>query len=1449
MDPLSLTFETGAPAPPPSTCTTMECANAYCAKYAGKNSYCDPSKNGTCHGANPLKCGSVVWTCADECVGPSFGAVGPNAYATQAGCTKACGLGPPPATPPGEPINPADCGKVCGQPSYCNNGTCHGALCGGLKCGWYECDANCCVIKSEGNMPATGAWKTLKECQAAGCKNDPATCGGTSGGGTVYDPGCVKACGTGSYCVKTSGTCHGCTTACGKFDCVKDQGCVFSNDPNTAQFDSLAACKAACKYGPPGTIPLPALAEPTPAPLDIAKIKELYPPAKAKAYTAARQSKPPLKAGRAARLTLWHEGVNKSIQANPAACKTYFHDMVAWSVQKQFDRVFMLIQDPGAKDKYGNTTFAYSQVDFVVNNYLKVFNDLGADPGVEIGLLLVVDPKDPWTYAPGLPGGIAGNNPGYTNTIPNTPDGGVYRMPYRYCGDNKTNMCYTAPKAPPNPKVTGTCPAFQPKSGLGQGSANFNATEPNNACGVIGGICTSPNAPCCIQFNVGAPNNLEQAFKFVGEVNAAAAKAGLGRKVTTIAFDGEDLGEYGTDPFGMAQAWQAALKYAPDVLEIGTAKQGSLTPSALGSNASYPEFYWINELKICPPATDNTSTKVPSNKPAVPKVNPACATPYCATCDPATTCSACAAPYEYVASEKACLVCHSGCGNCTDPSVATSPCNMCKNEFTMNYDTCIKSGFSPSECQNCQNCRQKIYQQFRNDPAGFLAAFDPFLRGQGIEHMCLPPNHGVCPLLSIERAHAIAGYNDCVQKRTNTDNGLPGVGFCGTFDGFGSWDWDKFEALINLMATTYGIKDFGVYEWQFVPPQWREIAPTSFTCGPADDPGYCGSGYCDTSSGKCVCPAGYSGDTCNIAPNGVTKKCPAPCGAHAYCDDGTGTCKCLPGFKMEGGKCVAGSGPTPPATCDPPCGANAACVDGACVCNPNYTLVGDTCVANGTVGPITCPPGYTYNAAHKMCMVNGTFVPPTPPPPPTCSPACGANATCIDGKCVCKPNHVPVGALGDAGRSLGVGTDFTCVPVLEPSKTCPGGQVIVNGVCVTAGTLTPNVPCPPGFSRVGSFCVEDATLACPPGYVSQGGECYPVLSPGVTCPPNNVIVDGRCVACPAGYVMEGGKCVCPPGYTDINGTCVETGTLVCPPGYTNVGGTCAESAKLVCPPGYTNVGGTCAEAGTLVCPAGYTNINGTCVESAKLVCPPGYTDMNGTCVEQTTLVCPPGYTSIGGKCLPVLTPNATCPPSFVLKSGACVCPPGTEQVKTAGGTNGATTCVATGTVCASGQTLLDGVCVTRGTLTCPTGYVSRRGECYPILTPTATCPPGTVLTAAPTLPSTSELGVTEGLRCVPILHPNTTCSPPSVFDGDKCVCPSGTTLVGGTCFANGTLSPNAVAPTHPSTSSSDVAKRRTIIIGSSVGAAVVIGLVITAVVMALKSHAATASTTRVPPSQ
>ena len=45
---------------------------------------------------------------------------------------------------------------------------------------------------------------------------------------------------------------------------------------------------------------------------------------------------------------------------------------------------------------------------------------------------------------------------------------------------------------------------------------------------------------------------------------------------------------------------------------------------------------------------------------------------------------------------------------------------------------------------------------------------------------------------------------------------------CGTFGGFSYWDWDRFMEFMLLFSDHFGAKTLGIYESQFIPPEWMK---------------------------------------------------------------------------------------------------------------------------------------------------------------------------------------------------------------------------------------------------------------------------------------------------------------------------------------------------------------------------------------------------------------------------------------------------------------------------------------------------------------------------------------------------------------------------------------------------------------------------------------------------
>lgn len=79
--------------------------------------------------------------------------------------------------------------------------------------------------------------------------------------------------------------------------------------------------------------------------------------------------------------------------------------------------------------------------------------------------------------------------------------------------------------------------------------------------------------------------------------------------------------------------------------------------------------------------------------------------------------------------------------------------------------------------------------------------------------------------------------------------------------------------------------------------EYCEVPPPPKTCPT------CQYGYCDMNTGVCICDTNYTGENCNeCVPNcygNNCSQCPYDCGEHGYCDDGmygSGHCNCHIGW-------------------------------------------------------------------------------------------------------------------------------------------------------------------------------------------------------------------------------------------------------------------------------------------------------------------------------------------------------------------------------------------------------------------------------------------------------------------------------------------------------------------------------------------------------------------------
>jgi len=231
-------------------------------------------------------------------------------------------------------------------------------------------------------------------------------------------------------------------------------------------------------------------------------------------------------------------------------------------------------------------------------------------------------------------------------------------------------------------------------------------------------------------------------------------------------------------------------------------------------------------------------------------------------------------------------------------------------------------------------------------------------------------------------------------------------------------------------------------------------------------------------------------------------------------------------------------------------------------------------------------------------------------------------------------------AGGVAGTCIDTGTCASMTGYVSTAGLCAGAASVE---CCTPGASAPPPPPPPvtcTAAGVAGTCIDTATCAAMPGYVSTAGDCAGAATiecctlAAVAPPPPAPVtctaagVSGTCIdtsACAAmpGYVSSAGDCAgaadiecctlapaAPPPASctakGVSGTCIDTGACVAMPGYVSSAGDCAGAANIECctpPPACSanGVEGVCIDTGT--CAAmGSTSTPGFCAGAASIEC-------------------------------------------------------------------------------------------------------------------------------------------------------------------------------------------------------------------------------------------------------
>jgi len=281
-----------------------------------------------------------------------------------------------------------------------------------------------------------------------------------------------------------------------------------------------------------------------------------------------------------------------------------------------------------------------------------------------------------------------------------------------------------------------------------------------NDCSKVPACAAACKAVCGLgSEEPGCPNIASQVLEYMSDVNAAA-KPATAVKLRALVADGEDLG-LANNTWKLFES--AADKYGPSGVAFGYAKSISAHGTGRTSfpNEAMPETYWyMNELWPC-----------------------------------------------------------------------------VGNEWQMQHKDAT---------QVCTG--HTSYSYFKNKPADFLAHLELSSANDGASKVAgRAPHDGLAalrqapsaahpdaytaaqkaqtlPMFSLENLSLEGDASTCIAKALfgrGVASAKPQI--CGTFDGFSHWDLPQFYAFLQLFASRYEFPRLGVYESQFVGPNWIEM--------------------------------------------------------------------------------------------------------------------------------------------------------------------------------------------------------------------------------------------------------------------------------------------------------------------------------------------------------------------------------------------------------------------------------------------------------------------------------------------------------------------------------------------------------------------------------------------------------------------------------------------------
>lgn len=529
----------------------------------------------------------------------------------------------------------------------------------------------------------------------------------------------------------------------------------------------------------------------------------------------------------------------------------------------------------------------------------------------------------------------------------------------------------------------------------------------------------------------------------------------------------------------------------------------------------------------------------------------------------------------------------------------------------------------------------------------------------------------------------------------------------------------------------------------------------------------CAPGYALEPNGSCtICPPGTATDNplwgCDKCPPGTVTPFKGvtsvslcqPCARHSAAVNGATECERCPVGEVAIGRgrclnCPKGRRITPSGRCERCDYFSISTLANTLHCTPcpNGLLPDRTrtvCIRrNCPIGSTWTPVERhgTYSARCRPCPPNSV----RPKAAPACVP-CGPYEVVLPArkarKCVrCRPGTYVSGVeqpmvrpspeawvtpeptpgfLGGGGAGYYSDTDDvrSCIPCAANTTTFGFSKPTCRDF---------NQPCPPDtFEDADGDCMycvrnmrrslsQNTCVHCPARHVSPGGTSSECRS----CPPNSVVLNGRC-DCAAGYVFQSGECVaCPSGTyrkPEENPLFSDNACLSCP------SSTFSNPAAAACTP----------------CPDGWTSAGTNGHKCVKLPeCKPGFVVPNDdlemwaqvpACVSAVS-GCPEGLVNAGvwgtTSCYDEVAQQFVCAPGWLatnsLTGAACLkCEFGVASFETVSGTWVCAECewdeVRIGGVYGACKKCDDGfipdpsgapICV------CPDGWYIESGKCFP----------------------------------------------------------------------------------------------------------------------------------------